>query len=162
MEGVAVRVVHGLKYRGWTALTPLMGTAMVRSALRVAGGRPVRLVPVPLAPARRRERGFNQARLLAEGLGCATGWPVVPLLRRGATGRRQVGLGRLERLRNVGGRFATLPGLEAGGDAALLVDDVVTTGATASACALALGHAGVPCAGIVSFARSLGGLDEAG
>ncbi|MFQ5746864.1 MAG: ComF family protein [Gemmatimonadota bacterium] len=152
-------VVHGLKYRGWTGLAALMAQAMAGDARRLGDGGALRLVPVPLSSARRRERGFNQARLIADILGREIGWPVAELLRRPRTGRRQVGLGREDRMANVAGRFRVEEMPPPAGRPVLLVDDVVTTGATAAACAAALHAAGVPCAGVVSFARSLGSLD---
>lgn len=124
------------------------------------------LVPVPLTPARLRERGFNQARLLADGVGAALGWPVQPLLRRTRTDRRQARSGRRERALNVAGAYRASPvGVPAGtadlsesGRVVLLVDDVITTGATIAECAAALTTCGVPCAGAVSFARTPPGL----
>lgn len=171
MEAGAARLVHGLKYGGWTALAHPMAGRMVAEARRVAAalgevacahgvepGSPA-LVPVPLSPARLRERGFNQAGLLARALAERTGWRFAPVLERRRTGRRQARLGRRERTRNVEGLFRAgerLPG------AAILVDDVVTTGSTAAACAAALARAGTRPAGVVSFARAARALGDAG
>ena len=157
----AVRLVHGLKYAGWTSLAPRMGALMGPVARRIRS-EPTVLVPVPLTAARRRERGYNQARLIAEGLGEALGWPVQPLLRRASADRRQARSGRRDRARNVAGAYSATaprdsPEIAAGpgsGVVTLLVDDVITTGATIAACAAALACAGVPCAGAVSFART--------
>lgn len=161
----AVRIVHGLKYAGWTSLAPRMGALMAPVARRIGTEHTV-LVPVPLTPARLRERGFNQARLLADGVGAALGWPVQPLLRRTRTDRRQARSGRRERALNVAGAYRASPvGVPAGtadlsesGRVVLLVDDVITTGATIAECAAALTTCGVPCAGAVSFARTPPGL----
>ena len=120
------------------------------------------LVPVPLTPARLRERGFNQARLLADGVAAALDWPVEPLLRRAGGDRRQARSGRQERALNVAGAYQVVPaGVSAGaaappdsGREALVVDDVITTGATITACATALASCGVRCLGAVSFART--------
>lgn len=160
MEGTSARLVHALKYRGWTGLADPMGRAMEGAARALAAGidDPV-LVPVPLSAARRRERGFNQAELLAGGLARATGWPVGLLLQRTGGRRRQARLGRRDRADNVSGAFrATEPGGAVG--TPLLVDDVVTTGATAAACATALERAGSSPAGVVSFARALHALPD--
>ncbi|MEJ2483257.1 MAG: phosphoribosyltransferase family protein [Gemmatimonadota bacterium] len=146
--------MHGLKYGGWTALGERMGALMVPAALRVCPG-PALLVPVPLTPSRLRERGYNQALLLAKGLERELGWPVRPVLRRVRTGRGQARSDRKQRARNVAGVFRPEPGrLYRSGPPVVLVDDVLTTGATLAECCQALRAAGVPCAGAVSFART--------
>ena len=154
MEGDAARLVRALKFGRWWSLGDLMGRAMADEARRVVERGPAVLVPVPLSPARRRERGFNQAALLARGLAAATGWPVRELLRRRPGGRRQARLGRRERARNVRGRFVTA-GPSAGDRPLVVVDDVLTTGATAAACCGALADGGGTVAGAVAFAHAL-------
>ncbi len=167
----AADLVHGLKYRGWTALGSLMGSAMSNAARRVTEGRHVVLVPVPLAPARLRERGFNHALLLARGLSTATGWPVRELLLRRRMGPAQVSLRRRERERRVRELYAVSKSIcgrdamEAGSGSArslgcLVVDDVLTTGSTAAACADVLSAAGFDCLGAVSFSRALPRAEE--
>jgi len=123
------------------------------------GGWPVRtaLVPVPLSSARLRERGFNQALDLALPLGGQTGLPVLPVLRRRAGGGRQAGAGRTFRRENVEGRFAACPVDRT--EAAILVDDVLTTGATAFACADALAQAGFTRIAVITFARTSRAID---
>lgn len=179
LRGAASAVLHappadalvaGLKYRGWTALVPVLATAMVEPARRLVrlSGRDVRprgfpaspavpsLAPVPLDRSRARRRGFNQATLLAAELSRLTGWPVRDrgLARRRAN-RRQAELGRAERLANVLAAYYWEPGIPAAGRPVVLVDDVLTTGATAAACAAAIEAAGGRCLGVVTFARSL-------
>jgi predicted amidophosphoribosyltransferase len=163
-QGIAAECVRGLKYRGWTALAPFMGRCMADDARRLAEARPAALVPVPLAASRRRERGFNQAELLAEALAATTGWPVVRLLVRPTGGPALARVGRRERSRlaarsyivtDTSRREAAAPPLR---DRALLVDDVITTGATAGACAAALERSGIHCLGAVSFARTAASL----
>lgn len=182
MRDGAAEMVRALKYRGWTALAGRMGAAMAAAARRVAvdapddrseaadgpdRGTPV-LVPVPLSPARRRQRGFNQASLLARSLARAAGWEVEPALRRVARGRRQARLGRASRRENAPGLFrARAPssgtgspssgaaGAAAAGARAVVVDDVVTTGSTAAACTRALRSSGWRPAGAVAFARAV-------
>ena len=162
MEGDAARLVRALKFGGWFALARPMGRAMAVEARRLAGpeGRRALLVPVPASRARRRERGFNQAGLLARSLSRALGWPRESLLtRRG--GRRQARLGRHERAANVEGRFLLREGAPRPAErSALLVDDVVTTGATAGACAAALRGGGTRVLGTVAFARALHALGD--
>jgi ComF family protein len=106
-------------------------------------------VPVPLHWTRRLERGFNQADLLARGIARALDRPVEgSLLRRVRRGPRQLGLSRRERRRVLRGVFAAAPA--ARGRRILLIDDVVTTGATLEAGALALRRAGAR--SVVAFA----------
>jgi ComF family protein len=152
----ATRLVHGLKYQGWTTLAPRMGALMAPSARRVhPGPGPGLLVPVPLSRSRLRERGYNQALLLAEGLGQALDWPVRQVLARVRNGGRQAGSGRWERAVNVAGAFRLNSGMSyPAGTPVLLVDDVITTGSTLAECCQALLDAGVSCAGGVSFART--------
>ena len=113
-----------------------------------AEGWPV--VPVPASPSRRRRRGFDPAGEIAHLLAQRTGAALVPCLRRGR-GPRQVGRTRSERI-------ARPPGIHAEGPPpqdVLLVDDVVTTGATLSACASALRRAGCRRVAAASFVREL-------
>lgn len=164
MDGLTMKLVHGYKYGGCFGLGRRMGAAMHGAARRLTGGRAHVLVPVPLSPSRRRERGFNQAELLARGLSERLQQPVRRMLRRGGTGRRQARLGRRARRENVRERFRLheSSGRDHGGRAAdgddrpvLLVDDVLTTGATAAACIGVLQEAGRTVSGVVSFARAL-------
>lgn len=168
MRAGGARLVRALKYSGWTALADRMGRAMAPSARRMAAdgetGSAPALVPVPLSPARRRRRGFNQSASLARALGGAVGWPVASVLRRAGRARRQARLGGGDRRDNVKGVFRARP---AAGDSpspdrsrgratAVVVDDVVTTGSTAAACESALREAGWRPLGTVAFARSVG------
>ncbi len=118
------------------------------------------LVPVPLYPPRRRERGYNQAEWLARCWSRAWGLPWDPLLERIRGGQPQKELGRTERLRALEKAFAVdrrrLARLEDGPSRGpvLLVDDVVTTGATMEQCAAALSGAGLRVSGILALART--------
>lgn len=166
MADEPARLVHALKYGGWVALARPMAHEMVPALCRLArtigvGEESPSLVPVPLAPARLRERGFNQARLLALHLARATGWRLQPVLRRRRTGPSQMRAGRRERATNVRGGFDCLPGgsVAERGRHLVLVDDVVTTGETVAACARALQRAGSRSVGVVSFARTLYGMN---
>jgi len=163
-EGPVRRLVHALKFEGIDYLGRHLGAeAALRLAFclrpaadEAAGGgpfpRPDLIVPVPLHWWRRYTRGYNQALLLAEGLSRRSGLPLArrALVRRRA-GRRQMGLTRRERLRALEGCYAARrppwsprPGspAELTGRTVLLVDDVMTTGATLEACARALRGAG--------------------
>ena len=156
-------LVAGLKYHGWTALAPRMAAHMVepaRGLVRATGATPV-LVAVPLDPRGARRRGFNQAALLADGLAEATGWSrhTGGLVRR-RTRRRQAELGRAERMANVLAACYWEPAIPVPSRPVLLVDDVLTTGATAAAGVAAIEAAGGRCLGVVTFARSLPRPDE--
>jgi ComF family protein len=110
------------------------------------------LVPVPLAHARQRERGFNQAELLAERLAQPIGAPVQrSWLYRTRTTAPQTDLTAAERRANVRGAFAAHRRVRAGH--AVVVDDVFTTGATVAECARALRAAGVSRVGVLAVAR---------
>lgn len=115
------------------------------------------VVPVPTTKARRRARGYNQAGLLARAFAGARALPVVGALRRVAGGRTQVALHPEQRRRNVAGAFRTVEALRmrVRGVYVVLVDDVLTTGATASAAAGALEHAGAAGVTLVTYARAL-------
>lgn len=135
-----------------------VGTRLAEAAgRRLVGRLPSGIfVPVPLTRAKRRERGFNQAEDLAHVLARRTGGTVrTDLLVRRRGGRALAGLPREERALAVRGAFAArrpaAPDHQAG---VRLVDDVITTGSTALACAAALGAAGWGVVGIVSMARA--------
>jgi ComF family protein len=163
MRGNAARLVREFKYAGWTALAVPMGRALsdpAQSLARRAGvpADEALLVPVPITPARRRERGFNQARLLADALSDVLGARLMEILERRTARRSQVHLRRRDRLANAPGSFRTSVHVRQGEHerrrSVLLVDDVVTTGATAAACATTLAAAGWQPIGLVSFARA--------
>ncbi|MGH2462758.1 MAG: ComF family protein [Candidatus Limnocylindria bacterium] len=143
------RILRRLKYGGGRRLAgPLAELALpaLRRLLAVTG--PATLVPVPLHRERQRDRGYNQAELLAAELARRVGltmWPA--LLRRRAT-QRQHGLDRATRLMNLSQAMAQSAvsqprGPEGGALAAVLVDDILTTGATLEACATILRAGGV-------------------
>jgi ComF family protein len=128
----------------------LLKTARIRELL---AGQPV-LVPVPLHPRRRRERGFNQSELVAAALAARTALSVCAgaLVRRKDTAP-QAGLTAAERRRNVAGAFAVRQRPRIAGQVVVLVDDVWTTGATARACARILREAGAREVRLLSLAR---------
>lgn len=116
------------------------------------------LVPVPLYRWRLWRRGFNQSAVLAEAVGRFTGTCADPLaLRRVRATPSQAGLSRSARIRNVAGAFRLRPGHEetVRGRTVVIVDDVLTTGATVEACARAVVKAGARSAAVLTFARAL-------
>ncbi len=111
------------------------------------------LVPVPLYPLKKRERGFNQAEQLARSLGKMTGVALWDGLRRVRQTEVQARLRRSERLRNQKGAFALKRGFDPAGLRLLIVDDVFTTGATVDACASVLRRAGAKEVCVLTVAR---------
>jgi ComF family protein len=152
-DGVVRRAIHGMKYRRRRRVAVALGDAL---ASALAAPPADALIPVPLHADRLAERGFNQAEELARRLGQRWGLPVcaVGLARARDTGH-QARLSRRERHQNVVGAFVWVgPGRPPA--RALLVDDVLTTGATLAACAEALRAAGAHEVRAVALARSLG------
>jgi competence protein ComFC len=140
-EGPIEVAVQRFKYQGWRRLAGPLGL-LLAERLVIEGLAAPWAVAVPLHPARLRQRGFNQAELLAAELRTrlAVGKPPGELVRVRAT-PPQVGHDRRWRLENVKGAFAW-HGADLGGRSLLLVDDVATTGATLEACATALRASG--------------------
>ena len=156
--GTGKDIVHALKYEGWTRVAEGMAERMSRISLpedvtleRTA------IVPVPLSQSRQRERGFNQSAVIA---GYLAGIWEIPVwdsaLRRAASSRSQTELTPGERLSNVAGAFAVPANALAAlrGAHIILVDDVVTTGATLRACASALFAAGTRTISYMTFGRA--------
>lgn len=150
-QGPARALVRGLKFRGAAGLADELAAAMAARA--PAGLLQGVLVPVPLSRARLRERGYDQARRLACALAERTGLSVGAILQREGRPARQSGRGRAARLALEPGSFSarrTAP------PRVVLVDDVITTGATLTACAEALRGAGAREVVAVAYARTPG------
>jgi len=160
--GVTRRALHALKYGGERRLAQPLGE-IVAARWQRAGAGGEALVPVPASPDRVRERGYDQAVLIARAAGRALRLPVHPILERTHDTAAQYVLGRSGRAANVGGAFglrgatagnaATDGGAPLAGRWLVLVDDVVTTGATLAACATALMEAGAAAVSAVTVAR---------
>ena len=147
MAGPARRVVHALKYTGVRAIAPWMAERMrpLRDGLESA-----LFLPVPLHRSRTRSRGFNQAEVLLAELG----WPRAEgKLTRHRQTRTQVGLHLRARRANVAGAFR-FEGPRLDGQTVVLIDDVITTGATANECALVLKDHGARQVHVAAFARA--------
>jgi ComF family protein len=148
--------VHQLKYRNRPSLVAVLAGLMAGRWLEEPMPADV-LVAVPLHPARQRERGYNQAELLARALGERVGLPVsAGGLRRVRHTPPQMTLDARERRTNVQGAFAYVaPHPDAAGRRVLLVDDVCTTGSTLEACSVALKGAGAASVWAFTLARAI-------
>lgn len=154
-DDVARSLVHGLKYQDRTDLAPTLGRWMARAGKDVLDGADI-IVPVPLHWRRGWSRRYNQSGALAGVIGQACGLPVNgTALKRVRSTQQQVGLSRTERARNVQGAFAVAT--ERKSDIrdrrVVLVDDVLTSGATVDACARALLRAKASSVDVLVFAR---------
>jgi ComF family protein len=153
----ASSIVHALKYEGWGKVAREMAARMARLSwpADVMEERAA-LVPVPLASARKRERGYNQSELLARGLSQQWHIPVFDdvVVRSRAT-ESQTRLTPEQRLGNVAGSFRIGNRIDAlVGAHLIVVDDVVTTGATLNECAKVLYEAGARIISYVTFGRA--------
>lgn len=154
-RGVVREVVHSFKYGRQIHLRHLLGRWMGEALAdpRLAGRRFDLVVPVPLHPTRQRERGFNQAELLAAALQRSSGLPGRDVLQRTRYTATQTQFDRSERMENLRGAFRLRHGSNVQDLRMLLVDDVLTTGSTLSECASVLRDAGALSVHAVTVAR---------
>jgi len=154
----AGRIVHALKYEGWSVVAEELASRISRLGwpTDVIEERAA-LIPIPLAAARKRQRGYNQSALIGRGL--AVRWQIPmweDVVVRSRETSSQTRLTPEERLNNVAGSFCVRP--EGRGDIrgkhVILVDDVVTTAATLNTCAKVLYEAGARIISYVTFGRA--------
>lgn len=141
--GTVQRLQHLLKYGNRPAYGRALGQVIGAAYRETAAPRPALVLPIPLHRVRFYERGYNQSALLAHGVGEALGAPASEkALTRPRATSSQTNLSRLRRWENVAGAFAVAQPEAVAGRGVLLIDDVLTTGATLSAAARALKQAG--------------------
>jgi ComF family protein len=162
-SGPVRAALHDLKYAGERRLASTLGLAVARRWRRAGEGANL-VVPVPVHAERERRRGYDQAALIAAVAAADLGLPCVRALERGRATTAQFELGREDRAANVAGAFrlrapspasrrAGAPTATVAGAWVLLVDDVVTTGSTLAACAVALEEAGALGVSAITVAR---------
>ena len=162
--GTGGAIVHALKYAGWPAVATSIGERIGRLTwpADVIEERTA-LVPVPLSASRQRERGYNQSALLAAELSKKWSVPVwTDVVERVRPTRTQTELTPGERLSNVAGAFRVRESAarKLRGAHVMIVDDVVTTGATLGACAAALFEGGARIISYVTFGRAAAAGDR--
>jgi competence protein ComFC len=153
-SGPARACLHALKYDGERRLVGPLAELMAQRWRRAGIGGDV-LVPVPVHAARKRQRGFDQAELLARGVGQLLGLPVASAVQRAARTTAQHQLGRRARAANVGHAFGAVAECEPRmrGAWVVLVDDLTTTGATFAGCARVLYDSGATAVSALALAR---------
>jgi len=150
-EGPLRELIHLFKYAGMKALAKPLGAQLAAALPR--DQRFDVVVPMPLHWKRRWQRGFNQSELLARFTARRCGVPMINAVRRVRATRNQAGLSNAKRRGNVSGAFGVAKPDAIAGRRVLLIDDVMTTGATASACARVLKRAGATSVAVLTLAR---------
>lgn len=156
-EETLLTAIHRFKYRGKTGIGDLLGGIMADFADKIWDMKIFeRILPVPLHRRRLRERGFNQAVILARGLSRRFNIPLdFTSLRRDLFTPPQVGLDRKQRSANVHGAFTVTRPERIAGRRLLLVDDVYTTGSTLTECARVLIQAKAEAVAVLTMARAV-------
>lgn len=152
-NGVARSLVLGFKHGDRTHGAPAFASWMQRSGAALLDNADA-VTPVPLHRLRLFMRRYNQSALLAREIAAISGLTFEPdLLIRTRNTKNQGNFGRVGRFENVRGVFAVRPGRVAAGRRIILIDDVMTTGATVNACAKVLKQAGTASVGVLTLAR---------
>lgn len=140
--GAIQHIIHAYKYKNQRRFAAPLAERMA-DVLAASGWQPTLITAAPLHASRQKERGYNQAALLAERIARAAGAPFRgEIIWRVRATRPQVGLNARERRENMANAFAAR---DVAGESIVIVDDVYTTGATLRACAEALRSAGAGC-----------------
>jgi len=150
-EGVLRKLIHIFKFEGVRTLQRPLGALLAQALPRESSFDAI--VPMPLHWLRRWQRGFNQSELLAREISRKWSVPVRRVVRRGRATAPQAGLTGAQRRKNVEGAFQVGKRTPLKGMRLLLIDDVLTTGATASACARTLKRAGAAQVTFLALAR---------
>ena len=150
-EGTLRQLIHLFKYKRMKPLAKELSAQLARALPR--DQRFDIVVPMPLHWRRHWQRGFNQSELLARATARRSGIRMVNAVRRTRATATQAGLSNAKRRENVTGAFRVKNRRLVEGRRILLIDDVMTTGATASACALAMKRAGAKSVSLLALAR---------
>lgn len=152
-------LIHLLKYERVTPAAYVLGSMMANAIGKLPISGPVLVVPVPLHSSKKRQRGFNQAELIARQAMrrsiLSNGKLAADILARVRPTESQIGLTRPQRTGNIRGAFQVVHPSKVAGQTILLVDDVLTTGTTASECARVLKKAGAQKVWVATVARTL-------
>ena len=142
-DSMLERLMYQLKYKGKKEVGIYCGRMMGQSIRETSFATVDALVPLPLFPSKERKRGYNQASLLCEGIASVINKPVWKhAVQRATVTQTQTRKNRIERWENMKGRFNISDAAALSGKHVLLVDDVITTGATLEACGTELAEAG--------------------
>ena len=155
-QGAVRELVHRFKYNGKVYLRNVLTDWLAETLedARLQSPPCDRIVPVPLHPTSERERGFNQALLLAEGLTQRSGIPLADCLKRTRYTTTQTIFDRQARMENLRGAFQMRQSADVRNLHLLLIDDILTTGSTVDECARALRDAGAASVRVATVARA--------
>ena len=152
-EGVLKQLIHEFKYYGKQELAKVLGGMMFDLLKALPWPSFDYIVPLPLHPRRQRERGYNQAYLLARVVASQSGIPIYPVLIRVKATEHQTLLDKTLRKQNLKGAFKVVNGDKIRDKTLLLIDDVYTTGATSGECSKNLLEAGARAVYVLTCAR---------
>jgi len=155
-RGAVRELVHRFKYNGKVYLRDVLADWLAETLedSRLQTPPCERIVPVPLHSTRERERGFNQALILAEGLARRSGIPLLDCLKRTRYTTTQTIYDRAARMENLRGAFQMRQSVDVRNLHLLLIDDVLTTGSTVDECARVLRDAGAASVRVATVARA--------
>ncbi len=149
-RGAAKSAVLGLKRKGFKSAARFMADEIIAYLQKIPSVPPLSAVTsVPMAPEKLRKKGFNHAELIAKAAAKNLNLPYIRLLRKTGSDESQHTLGMNERAQNAAGSYSCTQDVSGH---LLLIDDVITTGATANSCALALIRAGAASVTAAAFA----------